>query len=117
MSGRILSLSKKKDFDLVFKAGRSCFDKIIGLKVTPNELNRHRLGIIISSKVSKKAVERNLLKRRLKEIIKKELSDLPGGYDLVLIALSGACTKTFVELNKAVAGLFSRLKLKSGTRQ
>jgi len=117
MSGRILSLSKKKDFDRVFKAGRSCFDKVIGLKAAPNELKQHRLGIIISSKVSKKAVERNLLKRRLKEIIKKELVEISVDYDLVLVALPGACAKTFAELKQSVAWLFSRLKLKAGTKK
>jgi len=115
MSGRILSLSKKKDFDLVFKTGRSCFDKFLGLKAAPNELKQHRLGIIISSKVSKKAVERNLLKRRLKEIIKKELVEISVDYDLVLVALPGACEKTFAELKQSIEGLTGRLKIKTGT--
>lgn len=112
MPGRILSLSKKKDFDRVFKTGHSCFDKIIGVKVVPNDLKQQRLGIIISAKVSKKAVERNLLKRRLKVILKKELADISGDYDLVIIALPGACAKNFAELNQSVSWLFNRLKLK-----
>ena len=116
MSGRILSLSKKKDFDLVFKTGRSCFDKILGLKAVANGLEQYRLGIIIRAKVSKKAVERNLLKRRLKEIINKDLGETSGGYDLVLIALPGACEKTFAELKQSAERLIGRLKIKSGTK-
>lgn len=115
MSGRILSLSKKKDFDQVFKNGRSCFDKTLGLKAAANDLEQYRLGIIISSKVSKKAVERNLLKRRLKEIIKKELAEISSGQDLVIIALPGACEKTFAELKQAVENLVGRLRIKPGT--
>lgn len=114
MSDRILSLSKKKDFDRVFKTGRSCFDKILGLKIAANEQKRFRLGIIISSKVSKKAVERNLLKRRLKEIVNKELAEFPAGYDLILIALPGACEKTFAEMKQSVGWLLGRLKVKTG---
>lgn len=117
MSGRILSLSKKKDFDLVFKTGRSFFDKFIGLKIISNGLGQHRLGIIISSKVSKKAVSRNLLKRRLKEIIRGELAEISGGYDLVFIALPGACEKNFAELKATAERLIIKLKIKSAARQ
>jgi ribonuclease P protein component len=117
MSGRILSLSKKKDFDQVFKAGHSCFDKAIGLKAKANETDQHRLGIIVSTKVSKKAVERNLLKRRLKEIMKKELAETVAGYDLVLITLPGACKLSFAELEQSVGRLTSRLKGKFGVKK
>lgn len=50
---------------------------------------RGRLGITVSSKVGN-AVERNQVKRWLREIYRKHRELLPPGIDLVLIGRSGA---------------------------
>lgn len=84
---KIRSLTKKKDFDQVFKQGCSCYYQKFGVKVFKNEINQNRLGIIISRKVSKKAVIRNKIKRRIKEIFRLWADILILGQDILVIVL------------------------------
>ena len=69
-------LKKQKDFENVFKTGKGFKQSSLYLKVQKNDLKSTRFGFIVSKKFSKKAVERNKIKRILREIIKKELLNM-----------------------------------------
>jgi ribonuclease P protein component len=88
MLRQINRLSKKKDFEKVFKEGKSSYDKLLGIKILPNNLDYSRFGILVGSKISKKAVLRNLIRRRIREFIKSKIEQIEPGYDLVVITLS-----------------------------
>ena len=45
-----------------------------------------RLGVVTSKKVSNRAVDRNLARRRLREIFRQHRAELSGSVDLVIIA-------------------------------
>ena len=68
-------LKNKKDFERVFKQGKGFKEDFLFFKITKNNLKENRFGFIVSLKVSKKAVLRNKVKRRLREIIKKRAGD------------------------------------------
>lgn len=104
-------LTKQKEFDNVFQNGISSFDKTIGIKTTPNNLKINRFGVIVSSKVSKKAVERNKIKRRLREVIKKYQQDIKSGFDVVVVALPSSKNKEFSSLVNSCYNHFQKLKL------
>jgi len=104
-------LSKNKEFDRVFKTGQSFYGKIFGLKSAPNDLEQIRFGILISTKVSKKAVIRNHFKRQLRELIKQELPNLKPGHDVVIIVFSQILDKKFEELEKLLKYGFRSLNL------
>lgn len=55
----------------------------------PSASGESRLGITVSGKVGN-SVERNLVKRRLREIFRRGSDVLPPAVDLVLIAKTGA---------------------------
>lgn len=103
-------LTKKKEFDIVFKGGRAVYGDTFGLKIIKNNLGFGRFGLIIGAKISKKAVERNKLRRRLREVIKKNLSGLKDGFDAVIIALPGATKKNQREVEQTIINLFKKLK-------
>jgi len=44
-----------------------------------------RFGFIISTKISKKAVVRNRIKRTMSEVIRKSLSEIKNGYDVLFL--------------------------------
>ncbi len=111
MQARLFSITKKKDFDAIFKKGRSAFDKRLGIRAALNQEGKVRLGVIISLKVSKKAVLRNRLKRRLKEIVRARLAEIRPDLDLLIIALPGAADLTFDELRQSVENNFKRLRI------
>lgn len=63
-----------------------------------NTLGQSRLGVIASKKVSKRAVDRNRLKRVVREAFRHNLSPLVGGesgngpgLDIVVLAKKAAC--------------------------
>jgi ribonuclease P protein component len=102
-------LTKKKDFDAVWKRGRSSFDKILGIKVLANGLAVNRFGIMVGLKVSKKAVERNKIKRRIREIIRLEAANFKIGFDVAITVLPAARGREFAELRESLVGNLRRL--------
>jgi len=81
----LLSLTKKRDFDLVFKEGVTLVSKNLVIYAKPNELSFSRLGLSVSKKIGK-AVTRNRIKRLLREAMRKLTGDFPVHHDFVLIA-------------------------------
>jgi len=108
---KINRIVKDKEFDRAFKIGQSFYDKNLGLKAVNNDLKITRLGILISTKVSKKAVVRNHFKRQIREIIRAELPKLKEGKDLVIIVFSQILDKNFEDIKKLLINGLTRLNL------
>jgi ribonuclease P protein component len=84
-------LSRSAEFDRVFRQGRSHAGRDLVLYVFPrgDQDAEPRLGMTVSRKVGS-AVERNRIKRVLREAFALESERLPAGSDAVVIARSGA---------------------------
>ncbi|PIP26405.1 MAG: ribonuclease P protein component [Candidatus Moranbacteria bacterium CG_4_9_14_3_um_filter_40_7] len=78
-------LFKKRDFAKVQKMGRFFNSDQISLKVLKNGLDETRIGIIVGKKFSVKAVERNNMKRKLREITRQEIKQIKKGWDVVIM--------------------------------
>lgn len=111
MLPKINRIKKKKDFEIIFKKGVSFKNSFLVLKVAKNNLNQNRFGFVISQKVSKKAVVRNKIRRRLSEIINSESKNIKNGLDLVFISLAGLEKKDFSETKDAVSDLLKKAKI------
>ena len=111
MLNKINRLTKKKEFESVYKKGRSSFDKIIGVKTISNNLNLNRFGIIVSIKISKQAVIRNKVKRRLREAVRLEINDLKPGNDIIIITLPSIKESEFTDISNSLKKHFYRLYL------
>ena len=99
----------KNDFDRVFKHGQSFYNQKIGVKFLENNSDFSRLGIIVSNKVSKKAVERNRLKRIIRDFFHSKLTGIQPSKDFVIIVLP-EIDKDKAELEKLLQLIFKKIK-------
>ena len=104
-------LTKTKEIDFVFSQGKSSFDKLMGIKIADNNLSYNRFNIMVSNKVSKRAVARNKIKRQLRAIIRQELDSLAVGKDCVIIALLPILNENHHSLQKSLTKHFQRLNM------
>jgi len=69
-----------------------------------------RLGLSVSRKVGK-AHDRNLVKRRLREIFRIHQLEITDNAEMVIIPRKEACDFDYLDLESAILKLFSRAKL------
>lgn len=99
------TLKKRSDFLSIGKCGKrfSCpfFVLITNKRSTLSHHSDIRVGYTVSKKVSKKAVTRNRIKRRLREAVRQEAPyHASAGFDYILIARQAAETCPFDELTE-----------------
>ncbi len=74
---------------------------LLVLHAAPNDLDRVRIGITVSSRVGN-AVVRNRLRRRLREALRARLSTLQLGYDVLVVARPASARAPWTELCAAL---------------
>ena len=67
-----------------------------------------RFGIVVSKKVATRAVDRNLIKRRSRNVLQKYMQTVPPGA-YIFIAKRASSKATFSELERDIAALVRRL--------
>ena len=85
-------LSRSRDFDAVYRHGRSVSTRFLTLYWFPREDGADagaRLGLSVPKKAVGSAVARNRIKRRLRELWRARLESLPAGRDYVLLVRPG----------------------------
>jgi len=108
---RAARLRKSGDFQRVRQQGRSVSSRLLILAWSPNDVGRPRVGFVVSKRISKRAVERNHLKRLLGEAARVYLPGLPPGMDIVFSARNAASAATFQTLAVDIRILLQRAKL------
>jgi ribonuclease P protein component len=104
-------LRKNSEFQRVKQQGRSIMSPLLILAWIPNDVARIRVGFVISKRISKRAVDRNYIKRLLSEAMRVFLPRLPGGLDIVVSARPKASTADLRTLEQALFTLLCRAKL------
>ncbi len=109
---RRLRLRDEADFRRVRAGGRAWANRGLTLLVAPNALPHNRYGFVVSKRVGK-AVTRNLVKRRLREVLRQldRAGRIPPGHDLALIVRPALAEASFAEARDAVTELLARARL------
>ncbi len=105
-------LSKLSDIQRVLKNGRYSHAPDFGIKFLQNQKGSTRMTVVVSTKISKKAVARNKIKRRIREIIKKEIMPhIKNGYDVIVMTKKSVLESDFSKMKKDTIKLFKKSKL------
>lgn len=109
---RRLRLRDEADFRRLRADGRSWGGRLMTLLARPNDLPHNRYGAIVSKRVGN-APLRNLLKRRLRETLRRldRAGRIAPGHDLAFIVRPPLATASFAETEGAVTELLRRGRL------
>ena len=111
MLSRSNRLTRNKDFQRIYDHGQTCRGPYLMIKVLKNELSINRLGIVVSKKVSKKAVTRNKIKRWIRYLFSQELFQLKPGYDIMVITYPKIRNQEYKTIKENLMEVFKKAKL------
>ena len=104
---KINIVKEKKDFDKAFKQRNQISSKYAYIYIKENDINNYRFGICVSKKMGK-AVLRNKIKRRVKDIIdKSELQFL--NKDYIIVLKKSASSAEYFELKEDLVGVLKKI--------
>lgn len=98
------SLKKNRDFQLLYKEGKSRANRYLVLYVKENGTNRNRLGVSVSKKVGNSVV-RHRLTRLIRESYRLHEDMFNSGLDMAVIARAGAKDQGYHEICSALLHL------------
>ena len=111
MLKKINRISKKSEFEEVKSKGEmkaAELFSIVWMKPTSKDTVsiKRKFGAIISKKISKKAVERNEIRRRLMEAVRLNMSVFPEGFRGIFLVKKNILGKSEMEIEECLKKLF-----------
>lgn len=105
-------LQNRSDFLRIQKAGTKWISHGLILQAAQGEDNKIRYGLTVSKKLSKSAVRRNRIKRRLRAAVCDVLPLYARpGYDFVLIGRQETATRPYAQLCQDLRWCLDKMKL------
>lgn len=98
------SLKKNRDFQIVYKYGKSYANKYLVMYIKGNGTDQNRIGISVSKKVGNSVV-RHRLTRLIRESYRLQESRMQCGLDIVVIARAAAKEKKYRDIESALIHL------------
>ena len=98
------SLKKNRDFQIVYREGKSCANRYLVMYVRENGLSENRLGVSVSKKVGNSVV-RHRVTRLVRESYRLQEDMFNSGLDMVVTARVSAKGRSFEEIRSALLHL------------
>ena len=109
-----LRLRRKKDFDAAYARGRRLGDGYFGMTATVNDAGAPRLGLAVAVRVAGGAVDRNRIRRVIKESFRLHQEELPA-VDLVVSARAKARAAPGALLRESLENLWKKVAAQCAT--
>lgn len=103
---KINIVKEKKDFDKAFKLRNQMSSRYAYIYINDNDLENYRFGICVSKKLGN-AVIRNLIKRRVKNIIDKSKLHF-ANKDYIIVLKKSAVSTQYLELKEDLIGVLKK---------
>jgi ribonuclease P protein component len=111
MLKREFRLTNNKDFQTIYRRGRYNSTALFSVNVLPNKSTATKVGVVVNKKVSKRAHERNLIKRQVREVVRAAHPRLKPGLGIVVTVKPKALGTDYKIIEKDILGSLKRLDL------
>lgn len=101
-------LTVSADYQRVFKRARRFSSSGFTILIRDNNHDQPRMGLIVSKKCARKAVQRNKIKRQVRESFRQHRSQI-GNIDIVVMAKAALTATTNQEIRKLLAKHWSEI--------
>ena len=92
----------KKEFAEIKNEGRVLYSPLFGFLTWKKDDDLKKFGFIVSKKISKKAVDRNRIRRILSEIVRNNMERFGKGTRVVFLTKQEILGKSLIEVEKEV---------------
>jgi len=92
----------KREFAEVKNKGRILYSPLFGFLTYKENDDQKKIGFIVSKKISKRAVDRNRIRRILSEIVRKKLERFENGTRIIFLTKKEILGKKYDEVEKEV---------------
>jgi len=111
MLPKINRLQKKEDFQRLCRQGEFSSIGDIYLKKDINSLPHTRIGFLVEKKIFKKAVERNRIRRLLREVVYRNIKIIKPGMDIIIFYRDRKQEKNLAIVGSALERLLKKSNL------
>ncbi len=109
-----VSMKENHLFRRLYAKGKTAATPTLAVYARPNHMGKNRLGLTVGTKVGK-AVVRNKVRRRLREIYRLHESQLRPGWDLVVVARTKSAFAPYRELERDFLKALDKLEVRKKT--
>jgi ribonuclease P protein component len=106
-------LRRRQAFDQIYQQGRRQSGSVLSITCLPrpegsSSSQSSQLAVVVSKKVSRHAVGRNRIKRRLRAVIREVLPDLEPGYWIIISARPSCADRSYPDLKVELQRLLKK---------
>ena len=110
MLKRVNRLKKRYQFNYVYKSGEHFSSEHLVLYFVSSKTKSIKVGFAVTKKVGQ-AVVRNKIRRRLREIIQKQLPSLKQNFNIIVVAKESVAEASFEKLSLELIKLLKKANL------
>lgn len=103
-----VSLKENHLFRRLYSKGKSAVSSTLAVYVRPNHHGKNRLGLTVGTKVGK-AVQRNRVRRRIREAYRIHEDRMIPGFDMVVVARVRSAHAPYSEVERDLLRLLDKL--------
>lgn len=104
---RMCRLLRRAEYDAVYREGRRRTGREFTVFLRPNGFDLSRFGWSVKKALGK-AVRRNRIRRRIREIVRLHRQEIAPGWDVIIHPRSSVATADFVPLTQELLRLLPR---------
>ena len=110
MLNRNNRLRKRYQYKYIYKSGKFLSEKAVTLHFVSSKTKFVKIGFAVTKKIGH-AIKRNLVRRRLREIMRKHLPNIKENFNIIIVAKEQILDTEFLSLEKQIFNLLKRADL------